>query len=46
MMHGTYNGNIAGQRSNVYICNTEETEYVWLKGGKVPRIIISARDEG
>jgi hypothetical protein len=41
MMHSTYNGKIADQRSNVYVCNTEETEYVWLNGGKVPYIIIS-----
>ena len=46
MMHGTYNVNISGQRSNVYVCNTEEAEYVWLNGGKVPHIITSARDEG
>jgi hypothetical protein len=48
MTHGTYNVNIAGQRSNVDFCNTEVDEHVWLRGGKVPRksIITSARDEG
>ena len=46
MFHGIYNANIAGQRSNVYVRNTAEAEYVWLNGGKVPRIITSARDEG
>jgi hypothetical protein len=46
MLHGTYIAKIAGQRSNVYVCNTEETEYVWLNGGKVPHIITSAGDEG
>jgi hypothetical protein len=46
MMLGTYNVNTTGQRSNVYVCNTEEAEYVWLNVVKVTRNTASARDEG